>query len=330
MSNKRIKIDKVEKEETNNNNNNNNNEKEKEKDNGKEEEKNKQRKLIDIFIVPPLTVLDVKQGYWKKQRKMWFEEYGIGKTCAGREENALNLSKLLAKKQKTTSVFDPVVCEIAYKWFSNLGDTVYDPFAGGAVRGMVACFTKRNYTGVDIRKDQVEENKHQLHTSEMASKFTYSNYTPEWIEIDAKYYAPEPYDLLFTCPPYFNLEKYSSLEGDLSNMPFDKFLQSYETILKITCETLKNNRFAVIVIGDVRGGDDGIYLKLPERTIEIMEKYNCKLYNKMILLQEPATGAMRAFNYMNSSRKIATVHQNMFVFVKGSPKLATERLEPFK
>ena len=74
----------------------------------------KERKLTDIFVVPPISVLDVKQGYWKKQRKMWFEDFGISKTCDGRKENALKLSKLMAKKQKTTSVFDPVVCEVAY------------------------------------------------------------------------------------------------------------------------------------------------------------------------------------------------------------------------
>ena len=73
----------------------------------------KERKLTDIFVVPPISVLDVKQGYWKKQRKMWFEDFGISKTCDGRKENALKLSKLMAKKQKTTSVFDPVVCEVA-------------------------------------------------------------------------------------------------------------------------------------------------------------------------------------------------------------------------
>ena len=32
---------------------------------------------------------------------------------------------------------------------------------------------------------------------------------------------------------------------------------------------------------------------------------------------------------MNSSRKIAKAHQNVMVFVKGDPSLATKRLTPF-
>jgi hypothetical protein len=37
-----------------------------------------------------------------------------------------------------TSIFDPVLCEIAYRWFCPSGGTVLDPFAGGSVRGIVA------------------------------------------------------------------------------------------------------------------------------------------------------------------------------------------------
>jgi DNA modification methylase len=311
-------------EEEESNNNNNNNEKVKVK-----EKIEKKPVKIDVCVVPPLSVLDVKQGYWKNRRKMWFDLYGISKTCAGRDENALKISKLLAKKQKSTSVFDPIVCEIAYKWFSGETDKVHDPFAGGAVRGLIACFMKRRYTGVDIRKEQVEENKSQLKNLIKAQAKEYEMFQPKWITEDAAVYVPDPCDLIFTCPPYFNLEKYSSLEGDLSNMTFDRFLQNYEMILKKACYCLLKNRFAVIVIGDVRD-KDGMYLKLPERTIEIMERHDCKLYNKMILLQEPATAAMRALKYMNTSRKIASVHQNVYVFVKGDPKLATERLASFK
>ena len=34
--------------------------------------------------------------------------------------------------------------------------------------------------------------------------------------------------MLFTCPPYADLEVYSDLEEDISNMPYEKFKQIYE------------------------------------------------------------------------------------------------------
>lgn len=36
-----------------------------------------------------------------------------------------------------TSIFDPVLCELAYRWFSPVGGLILDPFAGGSVRGIV-------------------------------------------------------------------------------------------------------------------------------------------------------------------------------------------------
>ena len=53
-----------------------------------------------------------------------------------------------------------------------------------------------------------------------------------------------------------------------------------------------------------------------------------RFYNEMILLQEPATAAMRANKFMESSRKIAKCHQNVLMFVKGDAKKIAERLGP--
>lgn len=278
------------------------------------------RTLKDIFIVPPISVLDVKQKYWKDRRKYWLS-MGI-QSELGREENLLSLSELLQLKQKSTSIFDPVLCEVMYRWFTGEGDTIFDPFAGGSVRGIVASKTNRNYIGTDIREEQVLSNIEQ-------SKQLCDNYIPEWICSDALDWNGGEYDFLFTCPPYYSLEVYSELETDLSTMTDEQFEKTYDAILTKHLTQLRNNRFCAIVIGDTRD-DKGMYRKFTSKTIDIFEKNGCGLYNDLILLQEPATAAMRAFKYMNSSRKIAKCHQNVLVFVKGDPKLATERLEKFE
>ena len=277
------------------------------------------RTLKDIFTVPPISVLDVKQKYWKDRRKYWLS-VGI-QSELGREENLLSLSELLQLKQKSTSIFDPVLCEVMYRWFTREGDTIFDPFAGGSVRGIVASKTNRNYIGTDIREEQVLSNIEQ-------SKQLCDNYIPEWICSDALDWNDGEYDFLFTCPPYYSLEVYSELETDLSTMTDEQFEKTYDAILTKHLTQLRNNRFCAIVIGDTRD-NKGMYRKFTSKTIDIFEKNGCGLYNDLILLQEPATAAMRAFKYMNSSRKIAKCHQNVLVFVKGDPKLATERLEKF-
>lgn len=59
------------------------------------------------------------------------------------------------------SVFDPVLCELAYRWFCPPGGTTLDPCAGGSVRGITASMLGRRYMGIDIRGAQVEANEKQ-------------------------------------------------------------------------------------------------------------------------------------------------------------------------
>lgn len=278
------------------------------------------RKLIDIFGVPPISVLDVKQKYWKERKQYWLSLGIESEIC--RKENLLSLSPLLKSKHNATSIFDPVLCEIMYRWFTNENDLIYDPFYGGSVRGIVASKLKRKYHGCDIRREQIESNISQ-------SKTICDSHYPTFLYIDSIINNPEKYDFFFTCPPYYNLEIYSDLDNDLSNMSVEDFDRSYDHILSKSLANLQENRFAAIVIGDVRD-TNGNYLNFVSKTIDIFIKNELVYYNDMILLQEPATAAMRSFNYMNSSRKIAKCHQNVLVFVKGEVNKAVERLNKFE
>jgi hypothetical protein len=67
----------------------------------------------------------------------------------------------MAAGQTGTSIFDPVLCELAYRWFSPVGGVVLDPFAGGSVRGIVCAALGRRYVGIDLRQEQIEANRAQ-------------------------------------------------------------------------------------------------------------------------------------------------------------------------
>ena len=58
-----------------------------------------------------------------------------------------------------TSIFDPVLCEVIYNWFCPDGGIVFDPFAGGSVRGVVAEMLGRKYIGIDLSERQVDANR---------------------------------------------------------------------------------------------------------------------------------------------------------------------------
>ena len=141
------------------------------------------------------------------------------------------------------------------------------------------------------------------------------------------------YDFVFTCPPYYDLEVYSDNANDLSNMPDAQFDDRYISILQKSAEKLKNNRFFAVVVSEVREvsktGDYkiGKYRGLVNKTISAMEECGLHFYNDIVLFNSQHQAGRVVDTYFNRNRKVASVHQNVLVFVKGNPDLATEDIE---
>ena len=66
--------------------------------------------------------------------------------------------KILAASGSGTSIFDPVLTELCYRWFCPSGGLILDPFAGGSVRGIVASVLGYKYEGFELRAEQVAAN----------------------------------------------------------------------------------------------------------------------------------------------------------------------------
>ena len=264
-------------------------------------------------MIAPLSILDSRTAKWQ-QRVTYWKSQGI-QSELGREDTFFKLKDL---HNNTPSVFDPVLTETIYDWFTKQGDNIYDPFCGGSVRGIVAGKMGRDYTGIDVRREQLDENIRQ--STLLDIPLTYK--TP--YETDNN-----NYDFIFTCPPYWNLEKYSDQEDDISNMKEDDFFREYERIITNAVSKLKPNRFMCIVLGDVRRRGDlkqpkGSYILLPQRTIDILYNQGIFLYNDMFYINQG--NHVNQHNAFNKYRKISKVHQNVLVFNKGSWKQASNRL----
>jgi len=213
-----------------------------------------------------------------------------------------------------TSIFDPVLCELAYRWFCPIGGAILDPFAGGSVRGIVASVLGRRYTGIDLNVRQIKANEDQA--GEIVIK---SNPRPRWITGDStkvRQLAKGAYDFVFSCPPYFDLEVYSDDPRDLSAMAPKDFLPAYRKIIAESCSMLADDRFACFVVGDVRS-PEGPYFNLVSETIAAFESAGLRLYNEAILVTSLGSLPIRASKQFVSGRKLGKTHQNVLVFVKG-------------
>ena len=188
---------------------------------------------------------------------------------------------------------------------------IYDCFAGGSVRGIVAEKLGFKYTGIDLRDEQIEANK--INADEIGVEPTW--YCDDSLNVD-KYLKDGSIDMIFSCPPYADLEVYSDDEKDLSTMEYDKFREVYTEIIKKACNKLKNDRFAVFVVGEVRN-KKGIYYEFVNDTIQAFKAGGMNYYNEIILANPIGTAPLRARNVFKK-RKIVKVHQNVLVFYKGN------------
>lgn len=279
--------------------------------------------LRDKFIEPPFSVLDTKTGNWQRRKRLW-KTLGI-KSEEGRDvkthsmptgkydKNNLAETFYSEEAQKlNTSIFDPALCEVLYHWFCKEGGTILDPFAGGSVRGIVANYLGYKYTGIDIRPEQIKSNQEQ------GVDILKEDNQPLWLVGDSNLVLDsinEEFDFVFSCPPYADLEVYSDLEGDISNMDYKEFMIAYDSIIKKSCKKLKKGGYACFVVGEVRD-KKGNYISFVPDTIQSFIKAGLKYYNEGILLNAIASASMRADRQFSAAQKLVKVHQNVLIFKK--------------
>lgn len=273
--------------------------------------------LRDVFIEPPFSILDSKQGNWRKRVNNW-KKIGI-KSEVSRENiktkkgNHVRLLKENGVKNALdASIFDPALAELLYVWFCSKNGNILDPFAGGSVRGIVAHYLGFKYTGIDIRQEQIDSNREQ------GLDILGINNQPNWYVGDSNEVLngfTKEFDFVFSCPPYADLEVYSDLENDISNMPYDKFMKAYEEIIAKSCNLLKSGGYACFVVGEVRD-KKGNYIGFVPDTINAFRKCGMNYYNEIIYLNSLAGAGLTAGRVMGISKKVKKVHQNVLIFKK--------------
>jgi len=274
-------------------------------------------KMSDDFGQPPFSILDTRKGDWLERKRHWRDI--IGDNGESRE-GALSENSVMSEMNNGVSLLDPVMAELVVAWFGTKDGLVIDPFAGDSVFGFVAGSLGMGFEGIELRKEQCDLNQSRVDKFSFPCK--YYNDTSENID---KYIKDGSADLVFSCPPYADLEVYSDDPNDLSNMSHENFFEVYKKILQSTYAKLKNNRFAVIVMGEVRG-KDGAYIGTIPKTIGLMEGAGYKYYNEIILVNSAGTLPLRAGKSMRATRKVGKMHQNILVFCKGDPSRAANQL----
>lgn len=285
--------------------------------------------LNDRFVLPPFTVLDTRSGDWQARKGAWVA-LGI-QSELGRDATSYNFKDWEAQKNGSstmdtdTSVFDPVICELAYQWWCRPGGRILDPFAGGSVRGIVASKLGLSYTGVDLSERQVEANRDQ-------ARAIVPDNQPTWVVGDSRKIRRQGYqfDFLFSCPPYSSLEVYSDDPADLSQIAkqqgYQAFIEAYRDIIGICVGRLKDDCFAAFVVGNLRDSQGHLHNFIGD-TIEAFEDAGMRYYNDAVLVSPVGTARMRVSAQFDDNRKLGRLHQMLVVFVKGDSKQAVAAIK---
>ena len=213
------------------------------------------------------------------------------------------------------SVLDPVACEVILRFFMPTGGRrVYNPFGGGVQFGFVSGYYGYEYVASEMRKNQCDANN--AICSQLSSA--------TWVQSDSSTYQPEgKFDLCFTCPPYYQVEKYLDYDGnppvgELNNLPTykefrDTLFRGYEKAI----ESLDDNRFFVVMTGDSRDKHGGYYGCEAEHEL-FFRDHGLHIYNKIVYLECEFTRLAHAKVTLNY-RKFPKREQKILVFFKGDP-----------
>jgi hypothetical protein len=223
------------------------------------------------------------------------------------------------------SVLDPVACEVVVRFFMpREGGSIYNPFGGGVQMGYVAGACGYQYLASEIRHNQVQAN------NTICREF---GAAVQWVQANsAEYYPPDQYDMVFTCPPYYRVEKYVDFDGtspigEINGLDtYEKFRDALFMGYANAILHLKDNRFVVIMTGDSRDKNGAYYCSEAETEL-FLRGQGLSIYNRIVYLESEFTRLAHAKRTLNT-RKFPKREQKIIVAYKGDIKAIPDNFAP--
>lgn len=285
-------------------------------------------------------VWNTVKGDWLRLKREWNERINAAGLAAGVENatyatrggcwqgvngfsNVVNTKRSIGKDGEVVtttkahnanaSVLDPVACEVIARFFMPAsGGRIYNPFGGGVQMGYIAGASGYEYLASEIRQNQTDANN--LICSEFPGV--------KWVNADSSDYAPDgEFDMVFTCPPYYKVEKYVDYdglppEGELNTIPtYEEFRETLFRGYAKAIRSLKDERFFVVMVGDSRGKDGGYHCTEAETELFLRDQ-GLKVYNRIVYLEAEFTRLAHAKRTLNT-RKFPKREQKIIAAFKG-------------
>ena len=243
----------------------------------------------------------------KESKSKWKDAYlndgeiEIRKTSAG----YTNTGEIGNQKM---SEFHAGVAENIVRFWSLPGSKIVDPFAGRATRAVVTSKLGRDYYGYEITPTTYKRN---------IEHFDKVNISPNLYMSDGTLLKETPdnfADLIYTCPPYYNIEEYESVDGQLSDCnTYDSFMGFIDRCAQNCFRVLKDGTFCVWVVADFRQG--GKLIDFHGDTIQSFKKAGFN-YHDIIIMENISPYANFTTYQSACKRYTPKTHEYILVFRK--------------
>lgn len=256
-----------------------------------------------------------REGCWQGEQGM-ANVVTKDPTKAGKEEGRAH--------NGNASVLDPVACEVIARFFMPRdGKRLYNPFGGGVQMGYIAGACGYEYVASEIRQNQSDAN------NKICAEFP----AVKWVQSDSSTYDPEGmFDLVFTCPPYYKVEKYVDYDGMPPAGEINS-LDTYEAFRELlfkgydkAIEHLNEGCFFVVMTGDSRDKNGAYYCCESEHEL-FFKSRGLSVYNKIVYLESEFTRLAHAKKTLHT-RKFPKREQKIIVAFKGKISSIKDRFAP--
>lgn len=221
------------------------------------------------------------------------------------------------------SIYNPDQAYFILDYYTNENYLILDPFCGRVTRPIVCLHLNRKYIGFDTSHKTIELNK------EIINKKFDSNYIDNKIKLihgdgtklNLFFNKSEVIDAVFTCPPYYDIEKYSNEPGDLSYLKYneydlrikDMFTQLYSLIKKSSYEKMEFHP-VIITVGSIRKGQSGL-IDMDLIFQNIAKECGFVLHDKLFT-ENNTPGAGFTFRRNYSYKYLTKNYETTLVFLK--------------
>lgn len=254
------------------------------------------KKVLDQFGWNPISIIKPTKSSKSKWSKAYLDTIELRRSDSAEYLPGLKFSE-----------FHAGLTENIIHYWSMKDATVVDPFAGRLTRAYVTSSLGRKYIGYDVVERTLKESQQVIEREGLDATLHLGNgcimeHTPN-----------ETADLVLTCPPYHQLERYEPTENQLSEIAdYNSFLNQIEVCGKNIARVLKSGGFCVWVCGDWR--DKGHYRSFHADTIRLFSKY--LKHHDTIIMENQSPFASLQLGKVAANRYTSKIHEFILVFKK--------------